>query len=132
MSSLDTNTVLRFVLRDISDQTEKIAALVDRAKPGSLMVADAVFFECAWILAGKLYKFDRTLIGEFLLQIADIPQISCNRSLLERVVPLYTKTSNISFIDACLAIYAELNNSAPLLTFDKKLAKALPKSVTVL
>jgi predicted nucleic acid-binding protein len=95
------------------------------------MVADAVFFECAWILGGEIYNFNRVLIGKLLLQISDIPQINCNRAMLERAVPLYVMHPNISFVDACLSAYAELNNATPLLTFDKKLANALPKSVRI-
>lgn len=130
MISIDTNIVLRLLLRDQPAHTEKIVAIIDESRPGNIMIADAVFFEVVWVLSGKLYKFDRSLIGKLLNQIAAIPQINCNRNLLEQAVPLYIKHSDISFIDACLATYAELNQATPLLTFDKQLASALPKTVT--
>ncbi len=106
--------------------------MIDDSKSGSLQIADAVFFECVWILSGKMYNFERELIGRLLLQVADIPQIYCNRVMLEEAVPLYVQHRNISFIDACLAVYAEINSATPLLTFDKKLAAALPKTVSTL
>lgn len=130
--TLDTNLVLRLLVRDVPSQVNKIINLIDHAGPESLAVPDVVFFECAWILAGSLYQFDRSLIGKLILTIADIPQINCNRAMLERAVPLYIKHASISFIDACLVTYAELNSATPLVTFDKKLAKALPKMVKVL
>lgn len=132
MKSLDTNITLRLLLQDVPEQLTKIVALIDNSKTSSLAIADAVFFECVWILSGKQYKFERMLIGKLLLQVADIPQVNCNRVMLEKAVPLYVKYRNISFIDACLSVYAELNDAIPLLTFDKKLASALPKSVSVL
>ena len=132
MKGLDTNITLRLLLHDVPEQLHKIVALIDDSKPGSLGIADAVFFECVWILSGKQYNFERELIGKLLLQVADIPQVNCNRAMLEKAVPFYVKHKKISFIDACLAVYAELNGSMPLLTFDKKLAAALPKSVAIL
>jgi predicted nucleic-acid-binding protein len=132
MKSLDTNITLRLLLQDVPDQLRKVVDLIDNSKSRSLQIADAVFFECVWILSGKMYNFERELIGKLLLQIADIPQINCNRVMLEEAVPLYVQHNNISFIDACLAVYAEINSATPLLTFDKKLAAALPKTVSTL
>lgn len=132
MSSLDTNIVLRLLLQDVPDQLHKVMLLLDQAKPGSLMIADIVFFECVWVLSGNIYGFNRELIGRLVLQVADIPQISCNRVLLEKTVPLYVRFPNISFADACLVSLAELKGAAPLLTFDRKLASVLPNTATVL
>ena len=132
MSSLDANIVLRLLLRDVPDQTERIINLIKISKPGSLVVEDAVLFECVWILTGKIYQFDRIIISELFLQIINIPQVNCNRFMLEKAMILYVNTPGISFIDACLAVYAELNNATPLLTFDKKLATSLPKTVVLL
>ena len=130
MPSIDTNIVLRLLLRDAPDQLDKVNTLIDGAGQNSLAVADAVFLECVWILSGKMYGFDRELIAKLLLQVADMPQVNCNRAMLEKALPLYVKHTKISFIDACLSVYAELNNAQPLLTFDKKLALAMPQTVT--
>ncbi len=132
MKSLDTNIILRLLLQDVPELLRKVVTLIDDSKPNSLSVADVVFFECVWILSGKMYNFDRALIGKILIQVADIPQINCNRAMLVKAVPLYVNNSQISFIDACLTVYAELNSAAPLLTFDKKLASAFPKTTAIL
>jgi predicted nucleic-acid-binding protein len=129
MISFDTNIVLRLMLRDLPDQADKIISIIEKEKSGSIMIADAVLFEAVWVMSSKVYRLDRPLIGKLLLQIAEIPQINCNRKLLEQAVPLYIKHRTISFIDACLAVYAELNQATPLLTSDKQLASSLPKSV---
>lgn len=132
MKSLDTNIILRLILQDNNDHLSKIINLIESSKTESLHVADAVFFECAWVLAGDYYKFDRALIGRALLEICNIPQINCNRQLIESAVPLYIATSSVSFIDVCLAIYSSLNNASPLLTFDEKLAQAMPEYASLL
>lgn len=132
MKSLDTNIMLRLLLRDALSQLEKVFSLLDISKSGSLMVADAVFMECVWILSGKGYNFDREHIGELLLEVADLPQLSCNQVMLAQAIPIYIKYPSISFVDACLSAYAELNHATPLLTFDKKLVSSLPKTVKAL
>lgn len=132
MKSLDTNITLRLLLQDVPEQLEKVVALIDNSKPNSLSVADAVFFECVWILSGKMYNLDRTLIGKLLIQVTDIPQINCNCAMLVKAVPFYVTNTQISFIDACLTVYAELNGATPLLTFDKELVSAFPKTTAIL
>lgn len=132
LKSLDTNIILRILLQDVPLQLNKIKALFSESRPGGLLVADTVFLECVWILSGEMYDFNREEIGSLLLKIISIPQVNCNKAMLEIAIPNYIKYSTISFVDACLAAYAEINNATPLLTFDKKLATALPSAVSIL
>jgi len=132
MKSLDTNITLRLLLRDVPEQLDKVLNLIDSSKANSLMLEDAVLFECVWIMSGKMYRFDRQLVGKLLLGLTSIPQIICNKAMLEKAIPLYVSHKKISFVDACLTAYAELNNAVPLLTFDRKLAETAPKIVTEL
>jgi len=131
MKSLDTNTLLRLVLADIPQQTAVVERLlVDTSQ--RFAVADMVFAEIVWVLQGGVYRYDRQHIAANLKAIIAVRNINCNQVMLEKAIPLYVNHSKISFIDACLAAYAELNNATPLLTFDKKLAIALPKIVSAL
>ncbi len=132
MKSLDTNITLRLLLRDVPEQLDKVLNLIDSSKANSLRLEDAVLFECVWIMSGKMYRFDRQLVGKLLLGLTSIPQIICNKAMLEKAIPLYVSHKKISFVDACLTAYAESNNAVPLLTFDRKLAETAPKIVTEL
>ncbi len=85
-----------------------------------------VFAEMVWVLQGEAFGYGRQQIADNLQSIMAIRHINCNRALLEKAIPLYVQHGTISFIDACLAVYSELNGAVPLLTFDKKLAAALP------
>ena len=127
MYSIDSNIILRFVLRDVPEQARAAEDLFKRMKPGSIQVADAVFFECVWVLTGPLYSFERKDIAEILLRLIKVPCFNCNRQLLEKAIPRYLQHSSASFLDVCLATYAELNGATPLLTYDKVLAKSLPR-----
>lgn len=127
MRSLDTNVILRFLLGDVPKQAQEVDDLLATARPDSFAVADAVLFETAWVLSGPYFQLDRGSIGDMLLQIAAIPQIKCNRELIGTAVPLYISNPALSFIDISLAVYAQLDDALPLLTYDRRLAKELPE-----
>jgi len=131
MQSLDTNTLLRLVLADVPQQTAVVEGLILNT-PQRFAVADMVFAEIVWVLQGGVYRYNRQHIAANLESIIAIKNINCNRVMLGKAIPLYVKHSKISFIDACLSVYAELNAATPLLTFDRKLATALPKTVSAL
>lgn len=130
--SLDTNIVLRVLLQDQPTVAAKIMDMIEAANANSLAVADVVLFETVWVMQGDSYKLDRQLIAKLLERFIRIEQINCNRALFARVLPAFVKQPAVSFIDIALAGYAELNDATPLLTLDKKLAKALPQKVRVL
>lgn len=121
--SLDTNCLLRWVLQDIPGQSEAVACVL--AEGGDYHVADMALAEFVFVLE-KLYGHPRDLIAENLAAIAGHPAINCNAALLDKVIPLYTRHTALSFVDCCLSVYAELNDASPLLTFDRALAKKLP------
>jgi len=131
MKSLDTNTLLRLILADIPKQTAIVEDLLANSTQ-KFAVADMVFAEIVWVLQGSVYEYDRQHIADNLQSIIAVKNINCNRVMLEKAIPVYVKYSKISFIDACLSVYAELNGAIPLLTFDRKLVSALPKTVVTL
>lgn len=125
MQSLDTNIILRLLLRDIPEETEKVIQLLESKSSRSLIVEDVIFFEVVWVLSRQPYCFSREMICHALLKVTGLPQIKCNRPLLAKAIPLYVKHSRLSFIDVCLTIYADFKNATPLLTLDQPLAKQL-------
>lgn len=131
MKSLDTNTLLRLLLADVPKQTAIVEKLLADTSQ-KFAVADMVFAEIVWVLQGDSYGYDRERVAANILSILAITHIICNRVMLEKAVPLYVNYPKISFIDACLSVYAELNSATPLLTFDRKLAAVLPKTVVAL
>ena len=131
MKSLDTNALLRLLLADVPKQTAAVEDLLINSSQ-KFAVADMVFAEIVWVLQGSLYRYDRQQIADNVSSILNIKNLNCNKVMLEKAISLYVKHPKISFIDACLYVYAELNNSTPLLTFDKNLASALPNAIPIL
>jgi len=129
MRSLDTNIVLRLLLQDNERQSKEVADMIEAGGSNEFAVADVVIFEAVWVMQGRWYALERPMIAKLLLRLARIDQINCNRALIERAIPRFVEHTGVSFADICLATYAELNSASPLLTYDKKLAQALPELV---
>jgi len=122
MPSLDTNCLLRWLLGDIPEQKALVTALIDSGD--SFSVADAALIETVFVLE-KLKKISRETIEKALIAVIGNKAIFCNRELFIEVLSIYTKHPKLSFVDCYLEVLARRTDTAPLLTFDKKLANQL-------
>lgn len=119
--SLDTNILLRLILKDVPAQCQKIIDLFMRH--GYIYdVADLAVTEAVYVLQ-TVYKLSREKIVDGLLGVLQSPDLKYNHVLFDRVFPMYLENPKLSFNDCCLVAYATLNESEPLWTFDKALAK---------
>jgi predicted nucleic-acid-binding protein len=120
--SFDTNLLLRWILRDVPDKTEQVVACLKNPEVKEVHVADLALAEVVWILSSPRMGYARADVAELLQIILKYPKVRYNERLLDKVLPFYVKHPAVSFADACLAGYADLQD-AYLLTFDKKLAR---------
>ena len=119
--SLDTNIILRFILRDVPTQCLRVQDLFMRQNV-TYDVADLAITEAVYVMQNN-YGLSREKIVDGLQKLLWFPEINYNRNLFERVFPMYLEHSQLSFNDCCLAGYAALNQAEPLWTFDQALAK---------
>jgi predicted nucleic-acid-binding protein len=122
MPSLDTNCLLRWLLGDVPEQTVAVSAFITSEK--NIAIADAALIEVVFVLE-KLKKISRESIEKALRALLENESIICNRELFIEVLPLYTRHPKLSFVDCFLVVLARQTGTAPLLTFDKKLANQL-------
>jgi len=122
MPSLDTNCLLRWLLGDIPEQTALVTALVNSGE--DIAVADAALIETIFVLE-KLKKISRETIEKAVTAVIQKDAIVCNREIFIEVLPIYTGHPKLSFVDCYLEVLARRTETAPLLTFDKKLAQQL-------
>jgi predicted nucleic-acid-binding protein len=118
--SLDTNILLRLILKDIPAQYDTAIKLLNR-KEARFDVADLAITETVYVLE-TAHKATRPEVSEAITAITTLPNLNCNRALFSEVLPFYLTHPKLSFTDCCLAEYARQNQSEPLWTFDKKLA----------
>jgi len=123
MPSLDTNCLLRWLLCDVPEQTAIITGVINSEK--NLAVADAALIEMAFVLE-KIKKISRETIEKAFLAVFEQENILCNRRLFIEILSVYTSHPKLSFVDCYLEVFARSTETAPLLTFDKKMGSQLP------
>lgn len=116
--SLDTNMILRIMLKDVPGQCLKIVDLFMR-QGVRYHVADLAITEAVYVMQRD---YSREEIVSYLRNLFTMNEIRANFALFEKVFPMYLEYPKLSFNDCCLAVYAELNEAEPLWTFDRKLA----------
>ena len=123
MVVLDTNAVLRFLLRD---DEEKAVYVRDIMQQETCMIPVEVFAEAAYVLA-KIYNVDRTLIQQKLFGVLRNENVETpNQGVVETALRYFGETI-LDFVD-CLMIGYAVVEGHQILTFDKKLQKLLPQS----
>lgn len=121
--SLDTNTILRFLLGDIPGQREIVSECLRR--PGVLYhVSDLAITEAVYVMQQK--HRSRSDIVQMLQGFFKRLNVQANFNLFNEVFPMYLQHPKLSFNDCCLAVYATLNQAEPLWTFDHALARQAP------
>lgn len=117
-SSLDTNVVLRVVLKDVPEQAVRSAEFIDRTK---CYVADVVVAECVFVLE-KVYKLDRRKIATLIVSFLNLETVSFNETLIEKTFDLYSESTILSFVDCYSIVEARLASNS-LVTFDRTIIK---------
>ena len=118
MISLDANVVLRYILRDIPEQSITAETLVN----GSLCyVSDVIVTEIAFVLERRIGAV-RSDVALILRKFLGLRTIVCNEPLLNETIDLFAAKRKLSFPDCYAAVEAR-RSGRRLATFDKALAK---------
>lgn len=128
-TTLDTNVLLRLLIRDIPEQFARAQRLLTTAG-GRFLVPDYVFVELAFALE-RHYSFTRQQIGETFTKIMNIDVIDCHRARLANATTYWQDHPKLSFEDCLIAEYAQSHDATPLWTFDRKLANQHPSAQEV-
>lgn len=120
---LDTNVLLRFLLKDNLAQAEKAKNYFEKALTGKLrlVVLTEILLEVEYVLR-KVYRHSRSALVEDLMTIVDNPSLDIrNRHILRSSLDLY-KEFSIDIVDAIL-FHSAQSNKAHVLSFDKDFQK---------
>ncbi len=120
--SFDTNVIIRLFVND--DPARAEAAVAALEKHNRVEMADLAIVESVFVLT-KHFNLSRSVVCKLITMLLEHPKISCNRPLFQKALQLYEAHPAQSIEDCCLSVYAHLNNSKPLLTFDKPLARQI-------
>ena len=129
-SSLDTNVILRLIIKDSPAQAKKVLDLI--SDTDKIFIAeDIAIMEAAHTLE-TYYERSREEVVDSLESFFRIKNIfyasDISASVFAKAYPLYLKYPMLSFNDCYLAVKSEASAAEPLWTFDKLLAKKLPSA----
>jgi predicted nucleic-acid-binding protein len=118
VTSVDTNVVVRFLIRDIPAQAAKAIRLLEGTQ---CYITDVAITETIFVLE-KVYAADRNDIAATIKGLIFRPNLRCNRDLITSVLDLYKQRRSLSIIDCYAAIESKTFGN-DLATFDRDLLK---------
>lgn len=121
---LDTNILLRYLLRDNEQMAERAFNLLMRVERGEekVITSSLVIFETIFTLQ-RFYKVPRQQIKEHILPIIALRGIHLpDKSVFYKALDLYV-TKNISFADAYNAAYMMSEEVFNIYSWDKDFDK---------
>lgn len=125
MTGIDTNILIRYIIRDDPQQTRSASIFIEslsREKPGFVpLVATA---ELGWVL-NRSYKLRR---GEFIQVLKSLLNSEAlffeNETLLKQALLIFAQT-NAEFGDCLIASSARSRGCVSTVTFDRRAANTL-------
>jgi predicted nucleic acid-binding protein len=116
MLAVDTNVVVRYLVGDHPEQSEKARALVPGAE---IWISSTVLLETAWVL-GKVYGYKAHQIAWALRLLAGLPTVS-----LQSPEQMNRALGWLEILDAADAIHlAQAVEAEAFVTFDQRLLSA--------
>lgn len=122
MQLVDANILLRWLLDDHPEQSRQAEAIISKAAPSSLVVADIILAEVTYVLRGKSYI--RAQIVEALNSVTDNPSFTYDNPELTRTIIAHYAETSLDFAD-CYLLARNQRQNTTVHTFDKQLAKKL-------
>ena len=120
MKIVDTNIILRFLLKDDEEQSPKSLAII---KNNEIFILNEVFVEAIYVLR-SIYKFPRDEINDIVQILLDEENVVFqNKDIIETTISTYT-AKNLDVVDCMLYAYKKCENHN-IETFDKDLNKLL-------
>ena len=126
--SIDANIIVHGIIADPQSMRERIWDYFEQSD--SLhRVFDLTISEAIYVM-DSIYEQSRAQIAEnltlFFEQFGD--KLDYNRTIVKMILPYWVEHSSLSYNDCYQAFMAELSNTEPFMTLDKKLARQHPSA----
>ena len=124
MKALDTNVLVRFLVRDDKKQAEIVYRLFKRAESRNdpFFVPLLVVFETIWVLE-SVYEIPREEIRASLQKLLLMPILIFEAQSALQSTLSSAQTNKIDIANLLIAHSAKFSNCDGVLTFDKKASK---------
>jgi predicted nucleic-acid-binding protein len=121
---IDTNYLVRFLVKDNDDQLEKIIRLFEQGLSNevTIFVDTSSVFETYYVLSEKIYQLPKSEIIESLSNLINFSFLNFfEKNILIEALEL-PSTNNIDLCD-CYLVSKCIDNNLDFVSFDKKACK---------
>ena len=116
MNRVDANVVLRYLLDDHAELSEKATQIIENER---LHLSFEVMCEIVYVLLG-VYKVSRSEIVELLKTLLERENVDTTDSAISGMALDLFMQKNVDFVDALLCAYHQ-KRADRIFTFDKKI-----------
>ena len=120
MVILDTNAILRYILKDNSEMADIAEKILDEQY---CLITVEIVAELVYVLT-KVYKLDRKLVSNTLQNFFEISNVTVIKEETVCFALTLFGNSNLDFVDSILVSYSKIEGY-DVLTFDKEIKKYL-------
>ncbi len=120
MIYVDANVILRYLLNDDKELSEKSKEIIEGEE---IFIKNEVFAEIVYVV-NKTYNVPKKLLKDILIEFLNFENIIMeSKKIIVKALIIFAE-KNLDFIDSLLCAFSiETNNK--VITFDKKLIKCL-------
>lgn len=131
MSSLDTNVLVRYLVRDDESQFEQARQLIEHQihERQPLHIPVTVGLELDWVLRAR-YKLDKKAVADIYTRLLRTTELSFESESAVEIALHHYKARNVDFADCLHAALAGMAGHAPFYTFDRN-ATRIPGTVAL-
>ena len=124
MQSIDTNVLVRLLVKDDLEQGERAEKVFRQAAEyGGVWLDRTVLVETVWVLRAA-YRFERTAIVEILRRLLETSGVSVEAEGVVRSALSLYETGPADFADSVILESARQAGALPLWTFDGRLVRS--------
>ena len=130
MTALDTNVIVRYLVKDNTEQAEAARQLLDSLTPTQPgFICREVIIEVAWVLE-RSYRFPRTRISDALMDLTAADNLVIEDANEVASAAHRYRQGGVGFSDLMILQKTQRMEYSPLYTFDQKLGR--PQGATLL
>jgi predicted nucleic-acid-binding protein len=126
MKAVDTNVLVRYVVRDDPQQFAKAAAFLEQRTPNDpAFVSLVVLVELVWALRRR-YRYSREQVHSLVLALLETAEITFEEEQFLSTLINGNKQTRGDIADHLIAFSAARAGAAFTATFDRQAAKVIP------
>ena len=125
MTGLDTNVLVRYIVRDDAKQAAAATKFIEKrcteATPG--FISQLVLAELFWVLS-RGYKYPKNVVLNVITRILNVIELRVEKPEEVRVALTAYENGAAEFVDYLIAVHGRTCGCETTVTFDRKAAKS--------